>query len=85
MFYATYLTKHKDDLRKLGKGFIIPFLILLPVMLVLLGVQSHFSASVIIALIVSVMMIVAGTKFIYFASVGAIGAGARNWTYVYIC
>ena len=49
---------------------------LLPVLLVLLGVQSHFSASVIIVLVVSVMMIVAGTRIIHFISFGAVGAGA---------
>ena len=85
VFYATYLTKHKNDLGKLGKGFIIPFLILLPVILVLLVIQSHFSAAVVIGLIVSVMMIIAGTKFLYFISVGAIGLSGRSWTYVYTC
>lgn len=49
---------------------------LLPILLVLLGVQSHFSASVIIILVVSVMMIVAGTRIIHFISFGAVGAGA---------
>ena len=42
----------------------------------LLGIQSHFSASVIIILVVAVMMIVAGSKVSHFASFGAIGAGA---------
>lgn len=44
--------------------------------MVLLGVQSHFSASVIIILVVSVIMIVAGTRMIHFISFGAIGASA---------
>lgn len=76
VFFAVYLTKHKDDLRNIWKGFIKPFFILSPAILVLLGVQSHFSASVIIILVVAVMMIVAGTRVAHFVSFGAAGAGA---------
>ena len=76
VFFAFYLTKHKDELRNLLKGFFKPLLILAPVILVLLGVQSHFSASVIIILVVSVMMIVAGTRTAHFLSFGAVGATA---------
>ena len=57
-------------------GFLKPFLILLPIIAILLMVQSHFSASVIIILVVSVMMIVAGSRIIHFISFGAVGAGA---------
>lgn len=76
VFFAVYLTKHKDELKNIWKGFIKPFLILAPVIIVLLGIQSHFSASVIIILVVSIMMIVAGTRVIHFVSFGAVGAGA---------
>ena len=48
----------------------------MPVVAVLLGVQSHFSATVIIVLVISIMMIVAGTRVIHFVSVGAIGLSA---------
>lgn len=76
VFFAYYLTKHKDDLKNIWKGFFKPLLILSPAILVLLGVQSHFSASVIIILVISVMMIVAGTRTSHFLSFGAIGATA---------
>ena len=76
VFYAFYLSKHKDELRNIWKGFLKPFLILAPVILVLLGVQSHFSASVIIILVISVMMIVAGSRVAHFVTFGGIGAGA---------
>ena len=76
VFFSAYLVKHKDELRNIWKGFFKPFIILSPVILVLLGIQSHFSASVIIILVVSVMMIVAGTRVIHFVSLGAIGASA---------
>ncbi len=74
VFYAYFLTKHKDELKNIKKGFAIPFLILLPIILVLLGIQSHFSASVIIILVVAVMMIVAGSRVAHFATFGTIGA-----------
>lgn len=76
VFFATYLTNHKDELKNLWKGFMKPLLILSPAILVLLGVQSHFSASVIIVLVISVMMIVAGSRVVHFASIGGIVASA---------
>ena len=76
VFYAVYLTKHKDELKNIWKGFFKPFLILAPIILVLLGIQSHFSASVLIILVVAVMMIVAGTKVSHFVTFGTIGATA---------
>lgn len=76
VFLATYLTKHKDVLRNIWKGFIKPFLILSPVIIVLLGVQSHLSATVIIILVSSVMMIVAGSRVAHFISFGAVGLSA---------
>ena len=73
---AAYLSIHKDELRNIWKGFLKPFLIISPIIIVLLGVQSHLSASVIIILVTSVMMLVAGTRVIHFVSFGVIGAGA---------
>lgn len=74
VFYAAFLTKHKDELKNIWKGFLKPFLILAPVILVLLGIQSHFSASVIIILVVAVMMIVAGSRVAHFVTFGTVGA-----------
>ncbi len=76
VFYAFYLTKHKDELKNIWKGFLKPFLILAPIILILLGVQSHFSASVLIILVISVMMIVAGSKVSHFVTFGTVGATA---------
>lgn len=85
VFYAVFLTKHKDELKNIWKGFLKPFLILAPVILVLLGVQSHFSASVIIILVISVMMIVAGSKVSHFVTFGTMGRRRSNWRYVHTC
>ena len=74
VFYAAFLTKHKNELKNIWRGFLRPFLILAPVIIVLLGIQSHFSASVIIILVVSVMMIVAGSRLFHFITAGTIGA-----------
>ena len=71
-----YLSNHKEELGNIWKGFFKPFLIVSPAILVLLGVQSHFSASVIIILVTSVMMIVAGSRVSHFVTLGAIGAGS---------
>lgn len=85
VFYASFLTKHKDELKNIWKGFLKPFLILAPVILVLLGVQTHLSASVIIILVVSVMMIVAGSKVSHFVTFGTIGRSWINWGNVCTC
>lgn len=85
VFYAVFLTKHKDELKNIWKGFLKPFLVLAPVILVLLGVQSHFSASVIIILVISVMMIVAGSKVSHFVTFGTVGRCRINRWYVHTC
>ena len=74
VFYAAYLTINRDRLKELGKGFIIPFVYLAPVAIILLGFQEHFSATLIIAMIISVMMIVAGSKISHFMTLGLAGA-----------
>ena len=74
IFYATYLTKHKDELKKLWGGFLKPLLIVVPLILILVLVQNHLSASLVIILIVSIMMLMAGTKLRYFLTIGIVGA-----------
>ena len=75
IFYATYLSKHRDKLKGLWQGFLKPFLILAPIILILIVVQNHLSASLVIILIVSVIMLMSGTRFRYFATLGVAGAG----------
>lgn len=82
MFYAAYLMKYKDDLKYMWKGFLRPILLLLPVILVLLFAQSHFSAVVIIVAIVAVMMLMAGSKMRYFLTFGTIGVSGLLGRYV---
>ncbi len=75
IFFARYLTEHKADLNKFFKGFICPLLWVAPIIAILVFVQSHLSASVIIIMIVVILMLMAGTKMKYFITVGAPIAG----------
>ena len=75
IFYATLLTNNKERIGELWGGFIYPFLFLLPVIAILIGVQKHLSATLLIIMIVAVMMLMAGSKLKYFLSFGMAGAG----------
>ena len=69
VFYAGILVKNRDDSRYFGKGLLKHILMLAP-LIVLLLLQPHFSASIVIIGIVCVMMIVAGCKFTQFLAIG---------------
>ncbi len=71
IFYAGFLTKNRDHLQKYGKGFIFNLLPLVPIILLLL-LQPHFSASIVIIGICSIMMIMAGCKFWHFLITGLV-------------
>ena len=75
IFFASYLTIHRNELKSLWKGFFKPILFfLLPAIAILLLVQSHLSASILIILTISVMMIMAGCKISHFIIFGGTGA-----------
>lgn len=74
VFFAAYLTKTKDDLKSLIKGFFRPLCFLAIPIAVILFVQSHLSASIIIIITIAVMMLMAGCKFSHFAIFGGAGA-----------
>ena len=76
IFYARYLTEHRDKIGKFKNGFVFPLLLLAPIILILIFVQSHLSAAAVIGFIVVVLMLMAGTKLRYFLSIGALGLGA---------
>ena len=62
IFYAYYLTKNKDKLKDVKNGFIKPFMYLAPIAIVLVIFQDHLSVTIIIILVISIMMLMAGTK-----------------------
>lgn len=73
IFYASWLTNHKDELKDLTKGFVKPFLYLAPIAVILIFFQDHLSVTIIIILVVSIMMLMAGTKMRYFVTLGSTG------------
>ena len=75
IFFAKYLTDHKAELHTFVKGFIYPLIWIVPILVILIFVQSHLSASIVIAMIVVILMLMAGTKMRYFISVGVPVAG----------
>ena len=75
IFFAAYLTIHREELKSLKKGFFKPLVLFVaPAIAILLVVQSHLSASAIIIITISVMMIMAGCKISHFAIFGGTGA-----------
>lgn len=71
IFYAGILVKNRDELNKYGKGFFKHIIMVAPI-IVLLLIEPHFSASMIIIGIVAIMMIVAGCKFWHFLVSGLV-------------
>ena len=76
IFYAGVLTKNRDELETYNKGFLKHICLLAPI-IGLLMLQPHFSASIVIVGICSIMMIVAGCKFKHFVfTAGSFGVPA---------
>lgn len=73
IFFAGYLSDHKDELHTFKKGFIKPLCFLIPPIAILFFVQNHLSVSLVICIIVIVMMFIAGCRLKHFAVVGVVG------------
>lgn len=73
VFYAGYLSDHKDELKNFAKGFIKPFLFLVPPIGILFLIQNHLSASLIIGIVTCAMMLMAGCRMLHFAISGLVG------------
>lgn len=86
IFFAEYLSIHRSELKTLWKGFFKPIIFFaLPAVAILLGIQSHLSASIVIILTLAVMMIVAGCKVSHFAFFGTLGATLRRFRIIHSC
>lgn len=70
VFYAGYLTEHRTELNTFWDGFVKPLLYMVPPVAILFFLQDHLSASIIVIAVVSIMMIMAGTKLKYFLTAG---------------
>lgn len=75
IFFAALLTQNKDRIQEMGRGFFYPFMFLIPVIGILVIVQNHLSATILIIMIVAIMMLMAGSKLKYFLTFGSAGAG----------
>ena len=84
IFYAGYLTDHKDDLRSFKKGFIYPLIWLVPPVLIALLIQNHLSVGIVMSAITFVMMLMAGCRLLYFIITGVIVGRRRNCSITYI-
>ncbi len=73
IFYSALLSSRKDKLNKLSTGFFMPILFLLPVIFILVMIQDHLSATMVIVIITAILMLMAGTKLRYFMSFGLAG------------
>ena len=75
IFYAGYLSDHKEDLRSFKKGFIYPLLWLMPPVLIALFIQNHLSVGIVMSAITFVMMLMAGCRLLYFILSGLVVGG----------
>lgn len=73
IFYAGYLTEHKNELGFFWRGCIKSFSFLIPPIAILFFIQDHLSASVVIIAITSIMMIMGGTKIKDFITIAVAG------------
>ena len=76
IFFAAYLTDHRDELKSTWKGFVKPILWLAPPVLILIVFQDHLSASIVIGVVTAIMMLVAGTRIRDFLTLGVGGVSA---------
>ena len=75
IFYAGYLTDHKQDLRNLKKGFFIPLVYLLIPVGIAFIIQNHLSVGIVMSGITFVMMLMAGCRLLHFIVSGLIVGG----------
>ena len=64
--YAQLLTTLKENggIKTLGNGLLLPILLFVPIVVIMLKLQNHFSATLIMGAIICIEMFVAGTNFI---------------------
>lgn len=70
IFYAAWLTKNKDKLKTFKDGFFVPLMLIVPVVGIVLILQNHFSATLVICMLVAILMVLAGCRIRYFIAIG---------------
>lgn len=72
IFYAGYLSDHKNELTELWRGFVKPLLYLVLPVGILFIVQNHMSVSLVIGIVTITMMVMAGCRISHFLNTGAL-------------
>ena len=75
IFYAGYLSDHKEDLKDFWRGFVKSMIFLVPPVAILYFIQNHLSVSIVIVTVSSVMMLMAGCRLLHFLAGGVVLAG----------
>ena len=75
LFFAGYLTNNRHRLNTVKYGFLIPLGYLIPPILILIFVQDHLSVVVVLVAVISIMMLMAGSKLRYFLLIGGASGG----------
>ena len=86
LFFAAYLVKYRDTLskwfdkktHKYPSGLLVAFFWLGIPAAILLFLQTHLSATLVIIAVISIMMLVAGAKFRHFVILGVLGGVAAG-------
>lgn len=81
IFYAGYLTDHKEELRSFKKGFVYPLIWLMFPVLIALFIQNHLSVGIVMSAITFVMMLMAGCRLLYFVITGLVVGRRRNCSF----
>ena len=68
--------ERKKELSDFWRGFVKPLAFLIPPFAILYFIQNHLSVCLVIGAITSVMMLIAGTRLIYFVLTGGAGIAA---------
>lgn len=72
LFYSDYIVKHMRDMKKFKVG-VLPFLLVFGAVGVLLVLEPHLSATIIILLLTGAMMFLGGTRKLYMGLLGGLG------------
>lgn len=68
IFFAAILTENKDKLKKLSTGFFAPIALCIVPILILVLIQNHLSVTIVIIAVVSIMMLMAGSRVLHFVT-----------------
>lgn len=72
------MSDHKNELKDFWKGFVKPLILLAVPIGILYFIQNHLSVSLVIAIVTSVMMLMAGCRVLHFLFTGLVGVAGLS-------